>query len=215
MIITLGLFLTLAGPVAAASINYVITLNTSSLAGTSGYLDLQFNPGTIPGTPGAQAKTTLFSTDSVLHADDPMTGPIGNVTGALPGDLTFLNTTMFNDYFQKMTFGDSGIFNVSFSGDFLTASSGNHSAFSVSFYDESGLNPLFSSHPSGAVLIIDLPPGGGGDGTTPSNGGPVATIINPSVASLTVVPLPTSAVLFATGLSFFVIAFSRHKLKTT
>ena len=213
LLFMMGLILTLANPVGAMIVDYSITLNTSSLGGTSGYLDLQFNPGTIPGTPGAQAITSLFATDGVLQIGDPLTGPIGDVTGSLPGDLTFLNTTMFNDYFQRITFGNSTTFNVNFGGAFLTASSGNHTAFSVSLYDASGLNPLLTTDPSGAVLIFDLAPGSGG---TPGSGTTTPRIVNPSVVTataLTAVPLPASAALFLTGLSLFAIAYLKFTLK--
>lgn len=200
-ILMMGLILVLVGSVHAAVVDYGVTLNTSALTGTSGFLDLQFNPGTLPGTPGAQATISLFSSDAVLQNVGPANAT-GNVTGALPGGLVFQNTTQFNDFFQQLTFGQSISFHVNFSGAFVTAGSGNNSAFSVSLYDADSVTPLLSSDPSGAVAILDLSPGGG----------ITSTILNPSVASIAAVPLPAAAVLFPTGLSLLAIA--RRKFTT-
>ena len=49
----------LADPGQAMPLNYQITIDTSSLIGTTGYVDLQFNPGTIT-APGAQAALSSF-----------------------------------------------------------------------------------------------------------------------------------------------------------
>ncbi len=200
LILVTGLMLTLAGPVHAMVVDYAVTLNTSALMGTSGFLDLQFNPGTIPGTPEAEAAISLFGGDAVLQNIGPTNGT-GDVTGALPGDLLFHNSTQFNDFFQELTFGSSTSFHVHFSGGFLSALSGAHTAFSVSLYDADGISPLLTTDLSGALTIFDLAPGGE---ITP-------VILNPSVVAVAAVPLPAAAVLFPTGLSLFAIA--RRALK--
>ncbi|HBR51118.1 MAG TPA: hypothetical protein DEA71_13645 [Nitrospira sp.] len=194
LILMAGLILALASPVHAMVVDYVVSLNTGVLMGTSGFLDLQFNPGTIPGTPEAEAAISLFSGDAVLKNTGPTNGT-GLVTGALPGDLVFGNGTPFNSFFQEVTFGSSTGFHVNFSGAFLTALSGSHSAFSVSLYDADGITPLLTTDASGALMIFDLAPGG-----------EIASMIfNPSVVTVAAVPLPAAAVLFPTGLSLFAI----------
>lgn len=198
----IGLIAALAGPVHAAVVDYDVTLNTTALTGTPGFLDLQFNPGTIPGTPGAQATISLFGGDAVLQNTGPANGT-GDVTGALPGDLVFHNTTQFNDFFQLMTFGSSTTFHVNFTGAFLTALSGAHTAFSVSLYDADGITPLLTTDPSGALTIFDLAPGGE----------ITSTIFNPSVVTVAAVPLPAAVVLFPTGLSLIAIACRRFREK--
>lgn len=195
LILMMGLIVALAVPVHAAVVDYDVMLNTSALTGTSGFLDLQFNPGTIPGAPGAQATISHFGGDGILKNTGPANGT-GDVTGALPGDLVFHNTTQFNDFFQEVRFGSSTSFHVNFSGAFLTALSGSHTAFSVSLYDADGVTPLFTTDPSGALMILDLAPGGG---VTPD-------IFNPSVVTVAAVPLPAAAVLFPTGLSLLAFA---------
>jgi hypothetical protein len=198
LILMMGLILVLTVPAYTAAFEYDVTLDTSAITGTSGFLDLQFNPGTIPGAPGAQATISLFGGDAILHNVGAQNGT-GDVTGALPGELVFQNTTQFNDFFQEVTFGSSTSFRVTFSGVFLTALSGDHTAFSVSLYDADGITPLLTADPSGALTIFDLAPGGA---ITPA-------IFNPSVANVAAVPLPAAAVLFPTGLSLLAVAFHR------
>ncbi len=198
LVLMMGVIVALAAPVHAATVEYDVALNTSSLTGTSGYLDLQFNPGTIPGTPGAQATISRFGGDAILQNLGPTNGT-GDVTGALPGDLAFHNTTQFNDFFQQVTFGSSTSFHLNFNGAFLTALSGAHTAFSVSLYDADGVTPLLTTDPSGALMIFDLAPGGG---VAPD-------IFNPSVVTVAAVPLPAAAVLFPTGLSLLAFAYRR------
>lgn len=195
LILMTGLILALASPVHAMVVDYVVSLNTSALMGTSGFLDLQFNPGTIPGTPGAEAAISLFSGDAVLQNPGQANGT-GNVTGALPGELVFHNGTQFNSFFQEVMFGTTISFHADFSGAFLTALSGAHTAFSVSVYDADGITPLLTTDPSGALTIFDLAPGGE----------IIPMIFNPSVVTVAAVPLPAAAVLFPTGLSLFAVA---------
>jgi hypothetical protein len=190
----------------AMALTYQVTVDTSTLSGTTGYVDLQFNPGTIA-APGAQAALSSFGGPTLI-SNDPQTGATGSVTGALPGPLVFSNTTQYNDFFQAVTFGTTTSFNVNFTGAFTTASSGSNTTFSLSFYDATGTNPIFTTDPSGfgSILRMDLAPGGG---ITTFN-----TAIIPSAVSVAAVPVPAAVVLFGSGL-VGLLGWQRKRLSKT
>ncbi len=107
---------------AFASYSFDFNVDTSSILGQSGYIDLQFNPGT--GSAGlASAVVTSFTSNATLG----VASPTGGVTGTLPAAVTITNTTPFNDYFQAITFGNA----VSFD---LNMSSVPGNSFSLSFF---------------------------------------------------------------------------------
>jgi len=88
----------------AQPITYDVSVNTSSIAGTNGSLDFNFNPGPLV-TQAASLQILGFATgptDGTLAGGPTLTG---DITGALPGTLTFDNGTGFNDYFEGFTYG--------------------------------------------------------------------------------------------------------------
>jgi hypothetical protein len=127
------------------AVEYEVIVNTSSIAGTSGSLDFQFNPG--PSTTQAASLQILdFASDGVLATLPSLTG---DATGALPGDLTFMNDQFYNDYFEGFTFGTTISFEVSLFGPALsepdlTDSSGSSFGFSM-FSDSAGTIPTLTS----------------------------------------------------------------------
>src|SRR6201996_406162 len=88
-----------------ASIQYAITVNTSSALLTDGYIDFQFNPSSFTTQP-ANADVANFTTDGVLNPADPGDGTSGAVSGMLPGTVTLMNSQPSpNEYTEAMTFG--------------------------------------------------------------------------------------------------------------
>src|SRR5437016_13758200 len=85
----------LAGLASRAAITYEVTVNTSSISGTAGSLDFNFNPGPLV-TQAASLQILGLSSIGTLAGSPSLTGDVG---GALPGILTFDNGTAFNDYF--------------------------------------------------------------------------------------------------------------------
>ena len=57
----------------AAAITYEVTADTSSLAGTSGYLDLQLEPGPMPANL-VTASVSGFTTDGALNGSATQIG---------------------------------------------------------------------------------------------------------------------------------------------
>src|SRR3974390_1647375 len=75
----------------AGEITYQVTVDTSSIAGTTGSFDLPFNPGPLI-TQAASLDILKFGGNGSLVVSALITG---NVVGALPGIVTFQNSTLF------------------------------------------------------------------------------------------------------------------------
>src|SRR5437879_7504439 len=81
----------------ADPITYDVSVNTSAISGTSGSLEFQFNPGGLD-TQAASLQILNFTSDGTLAGSPAVTG---DVSGTLPGTLTFDNGAFFNDYFRS------------------------------------------------------------------------------------------------------------------
>ena len=169
-------FLYFASVAAAAPITYDVSVGTSSILSTAGSLDFNFNPGPLV-TQFASLQILNFTSDGTLAGSPMLTG---DVSGALPGTVTFDNGTAFNDYFEGFTYGSTLSFLVSLDGPALsspdgTSTSGSTFAFSM-FSDAAGTMPaLTTDMTEGFAFTVDV----NLDGTT--------TVTNFSVQS-TVVP---------------------------
>jgi len=161
---------------AFADFSYNFNVDTSSLNGQAGYIDLQFNPGI--GNGAASAAITNFTSDAALGAA-VLTGA---VTGTLPAAVTISNTTGYNDYFQALTFGSNTNFALNLSG-----ASGN--SFYLSFLDSTGNNPVLTNDQvNGYATVIDV------------NANGAAVTNNSNQVTVTATPIPAAAYLFGSGL---------------
>lgn len=177
---------------------FQITVDTSAIAGTTGYVDFQFNPADEN---AADASASISAWDGSITLFGSPTVE-GSVTGSLPETVSLLNSTAFNDYFQTVEFGDTFSFVVEFSGDFAVESSSLATSFALSLYAADGVTPLLTDDVSGSIVRIEL----ASDGVT------VETFA-PSVVQVTPVPLPAAAWLFLSGLTGL-IGVSRSRLRT-
>lgn len=186
-----SLWFSLAGTAAfAAPVVYHVSIDTSSIAGTAGSLDFNFNPGPLVSQSASMEIVNFFSTGSL--AGGPQT--FGDVSGGpLPSTLTFDNGGAFNDYFEGFTFGSFLAFDLRLFGPALsspdgTSTSGTSFGFSM-FSDPAGTIAVLTSDPAGLAFSIDIHL----DGTA-------AVTSHSSVTSVQPVPEPGSLMLLATGL---------------
>jgi spore coat protein U-like protein len=181
-------FLCFASMASAAPITYDVTVNTSSISGTAGSLDFEFNPGPLV-TQAADLQIINFTSNGTLAGSPALTG---DVAGALPTTLTFDNGTAFNDYFEGFTYGSTLSIRVSLFGPALsspdgTSTSGSTFAFSM-FSDAAGTIPALTNNTTeGFAFTIGV----NLDGTTTvTNFSPQTTVVPETVS----VPAPSIGV---------------------
>ena len=180
----------------AGSIGYSITINTSALAGTQGFLDVQFNSG--PDSQAASAILAVFSTDGSFPGDAPTV--FGPVLGTLPGDL-YMDNSPFTDYFQSFTFGNTIHFYVNFVGPAVDTPGGSQagSTFGFGLWDSTGFIPLLTTDTSGGfVARVDL----NNDGTLTHTNFPSNPEGGAPAAEFGAVPEPGTWLLAASAFAF-------------
>jgi hypothetical protein len=193
------LLLGVLGPGSAhADLIYSVSVDTSSLASQSGFLDFQFNPSDSSAL-AATASVTLFqSVGGILSQPATLTG---DAAGSLPGALTLINSTAFNDAFQGFSFGTSFSFTLTLSGPAVDSPGGTSgSAFALSVYAADAMTPLLTTDPNGSVATIDLNANGTASVFTfaqsPTDSTPAAT-----VTAAGAVPEPSTLVLALVGVA--------------
>ena len=186
-----SLILYAASLASAQPITYDVIVNTSTISGTSGSLDFQFDPGPLV-SQAASLQILDFTSDGTLVGAPILTG---DASGPLPGTLTFDNVTGFNDYFQGFTFGTTLAFNVSLYGSALSSpdgvsTSGSTFAFTM-FSDAAGTIPALSTDTTnGFAFTVDV----NLDGTTGVTNSSTETTTAPAS-----VPEPGSVALLGTA----------------
>ncbi|RFP09630.1 MULTISPECIES: NF038129 family PEP-CTERM protein [unclassified Duganella] len=172
-----------------------VELNTASL-GSSGFLDLQFNPANTP---------AIFASATISH----LTG-FGDLSGvALLGDVqqhasgfSFGNTTDYNDLFQAMSFGGKVGFDVTFGGLSDPSPAAIQSKFAVSFYGADRTTVLGNANPDGSLMSITWQP-------TAGAGALSSDITDHAVGSISAVPEPSAWAMLGAGLAL--VGFARRR----
>lgn len=191
-----AVLLTLSLPAFAVQ-RYDIRVDTATLLGSDGYLDFQFNPGSVP----ASAATAIVSdvTGVTWRPDAPTVE--GSVTGNLPGTLTFGNSTILNAYLTPVSFGSLFSFSLVLDG---IIGSGAATAFSLALLDNA-YNPQLTTDPEGRVLTLNRYPDGVIAIATYDRDATGA----PSVVSVTAIPEPPVVLLLGAGLGLLGIVLRR------
>ena len=177
---------------AAAQTQYQVTVNTSSLKGTTGQVDFQFNPAM---TPVAIYTDTIsgFTSTGTLSGTPTTTG---SATGSLPGPVTLTNNSPYNDYYQTFTFGNSLTFLTTFSGRTANKSS-DSDTFAFSLYDSTGTAALLTNDPNGSVAEIMINPNGSFSTQVNPNSDGSASVASITRINAPAVPEPSSLVTFS------------------
>ena len=193
--LTAALFLAfLAGGAGASSVTYTANIDTSILAGTTGSVDFNFEPGPF-GSRQATVQIVGFTGNGVPYGSATLTG---EVSGSLPGNLRFDNGTAYNDYFQSVRYGSLLSFDITLSGTAVgssdISSSGSAFAFSL-FSDTAGTMPTLTSDTAdGYAITVDI----NSDGSaTPHNYTNGTVLLN---SPMTLTPEPSTWVTVFTGL---------------
>jgi hypothetical protein len=192
-LLSVALFLCAVAAASASPVSYRVTVNSSSIAGATGSLDFNFNPGPLVSQPASLQILNFVSDGSAYGA--PQT--FGDVSGGpLPASLTFDNGAALNDYFAGFTFGSKLTFDLSLFGQALaspdgTSTSGSAFAFSM-FSDAAGSIPVLTSDPSGIALTIDI-----------NLNGTSAVTSSSSATSVQAVPEPGGLVLIGIGFALW------------
>ncbi|RNC65608.1 MAG: VPLPA-CTERM sorting domain-containing protein [Desulfuromonadales bacterium] len=168
---------------AFAALSYDVTIDTSFLNNTNGYLYFQYGGlNAVDSTATLHAFTggTLAAANSTAVVDGTA------VSGTLPGTVVFANTNGTNDYNHGITFGSNLKFSLAFAAPAFGGTSGGSSTFSLGlFQDETGQTSLLN----GTLFTIDL-----------NNDGTAAAQVLSNEATVTPTPIPAAAWLLGSGL---------------
>jgi hypothetical protein len=190
---------------APGDVIYNVTVDTSSISGTGGSLDFNFNPGPLV-TQAASLQILTFTSEGILAGSPELTG---DVSGSLPETLTFDNGGGFNDYFEGFAFGTTLVFNVSLYGPALSSpdgvsTSGSTFAFSM-FSDAAGTIPALTTDTTdGFAFTADV----NLDGTT------TVTNFSSETSIITVSAVPEPSGFMLTGATFAlmgILLLFRHR----
>jgi hypothetical protein len=133
-----------------------LTVDTSTINGTTGSIDFQFNPGPFT-TQAATAQILNFTGATYVNGTRADFG--GATGGPLPAIVTIANSGADNEDFEGIKFGASLAFTLSFDGPAITSPNGSlsSSAFALAlFSDASGTIPVLTSDPNGVLATVQL-----------------------------------------------------------
>ena len=178
-------------PALAAAADFAVTIDTTPLAGRSGYMALDL----LAGSPGAVnvVGVSSFASSSTLG----VATTLGDVSGSLASTLTLRSSVFFSELLQAVVFGP-GLTRFSLSLSEATIAGGIPDTLSLFLLDTT-FAPFATSDPAGALILIDLRP-------------PLTPQVFTSAfatAIVSVVPEPASVVLLLAGL---VVVGCRQKI---
>ncbi|MBA5690102.1 NF038129 family PEP-CTERM protein [Rugamonas apoptosis] len=193
----LALALTAAAGLASAQSMHVV-LDTSGWGSSSGWLDLQFNPASVP----AVAASALV--DHLSGFDGTSAPQLNGDVQAQAGGFRFANSTDWNDLFHAVHLGGKLSFDVSFNGLPDPSPAAIPSLFSVSLYGADGVSQLGHPDADGSLLSLSWNPAAGGAGQVG------VSVVDAGVASVSPVPEPSAWLMLGAGLALLGVAKRRR-----
>ena len=187
-LLPLALGLAVSAFSARADVIVNFEVNTTSLAGTDGYVDFQFNPGNA--SQSATVKVTNFSGATYVAGSQTDVG--GASGGPLPSTVSIVNSGGYNDDNEEMKFGNALLFTLDFSGNAISSPNGtpgtSGSSFAFTIYDAAtDSNPLLpSTNVNGYAAVVNVGTNGSVTASTPSS-------------DATVTPEPASWLMMGSG----------------
>jgi hypothetical protein len=169
-------FIALTGRTLASPVTYIVTVNTSAVTGTQGFIHLQFNGGAQP-FERAKVELLKFETNGRRTGEPSITG---NVSGVLSNTVIFENSAPLNELYQPLTFGTKFSFTVVLSGlaiDSPKRTSASGSTFAISIYDRTE-KPILTNNLSGVAGEIHINVDGStGPVALPSDGNGTSSVV--------------------------------------
>ncbi len=184
--------------VSAHAIPYKVTIDTPGLTGTAAQLALDFIDG---GPPSNSVVISSFGTDGSLGT----TLSIGDISGALPGQVTLGDAFFFNEHLADITLGAqlSFVFSHTVNGP---DSGSVPDAFSIFLLDPFSGLPLFgTTDPTGADALLLFEIDGSQGGTLSpftALGGEMTLSVIPGMQP---VPEPSTLLLVFGGMAALVV----------
>ncbi len=157
--------LLLACKLQAASITFlpdqilILQIDTSSLAGTTGSIDFQFDPG--PNTVES-ASVAIRGFQGATFTSDVQTG--GVTGGPLPNQLSIANSGVLNEDLEDLIFSQTILFTLDFSGVAINNPSSQRpqsgSTFTVGLFSDPNATIPSLIDPGGVAFEADISPSG-------------------------------------------------------
>src|SRR5271165_323784 len=168
-----------------------VVVNTSTISGSMGSIDFQFNPGAFT-TQAATVQILSFTGATYIAGTQ---SDIGGVTGGpLPSILSIANSGLDNEDFEDIKFATSLAFTLSFSGPANTSpnASLSGSTFTLSlFKDAAGTMPVLTTNANGILGTVQL---------NPDSGALSSQAVSPNVQFTTPTPEPGSFLMLGAAL---------------
>lgn len=235
--IALIAFLTFAGAGSlsahADSVSYLVTVDSTGIAGSSGFLETQLATAAVPATPSVTATIGSIATDGSLGAvtistPGVVSGSFGS-TLALANDNASVVPPNLSDFQQAFTYGTTLSFVLTFSGTEVMSGNpaipftGTVFSFILEDANQDGLNsgPLYPGeafdiyvNPSGGTLLVapndPYLAGGPVPGFPPATGGLYPAV---TIAPFSAVPEPSSVVMLGLGLGAMTVVGRFRKVR--
>src|SRR5262249_51366579 len=141
------------------AVHYRVSMDTSLLAGRTGYVDLQFNSAGVADGSVAYLEVSGFTAPGATLGGH---SSVGDTMGDVVTGLSMRSGSVLNQFKQAIAFGDEVQFDVRLTGSAVSmpAHDSFGLAFAVQVLDGDGITPLLTKQRSGSLVQLNLDPDG-------------------------------------------------------